>query len=75
MENKVDEIKISRVDLIRLVKFVEEANHLFHQPLYFQDAEIVNKFAKTNYPEIHHLYYTVLTDVIPKDLKKELWDY
>ena len=74
MENRVDEIKISRNDLIRLVKFVEEANDLFHQSMYYENSEVVKKFAKENYPEIRHLYYKVFDDIIPNDLKKELWD-
>jgi len=73
MDNKIDKLEISRDDLIRLVKFLEKSNELFHQPMNFKDATIVEKFATLQYPEIKHLYYDVFTHIIPDDLKKELW--
>lgn len=74
MDSKVDKIEITRDDLIRLIKFIESSNELFHQPMHYKDSAIVEKFAVLQYPEIKHLYYTVFTDIIPNDLKKELWD-
>lgn len=74
MDNKIDKIEISRSDLVRLVKFVEESNKLFHQQMSYTDASIVEKFAVVQYPEIRHLYYKVFDEIIPDDLKKELWE-
>ncbi len=72
-ENK-ETITILRADLIRLIKFIEESNSLFHQPMWYKDTSIVEKFAHSQYPEIRHLLYKVLTNVVPDDIKKELWD-
>ena len=74
MADKIEKIEISKADLIRLVKFIESSNDFFHQPMKYEEKSQVLDFAKTQYPEIHHLYYKVLDKVLSAEIKKELWD-
>jgi len=74
MDKDIEKIEISRSDLIRLTKFIEESNKLFHQQMRYRDQDIVQKFATEQYPEIRYLLYDLFTKMLPADIKKELWD-
>lgn len=58
-------IEIDLKDVQRLYFLIEKLNHLFHQPMYFEDNDIVRRFAEENYPEIRDLYYETLRDMVP----------
>ena len=74
MNKDIEKIEISRSDLIRLTKFIEESNKLFHQQMRYRDQDIVQKFATEQYPEIRYLLYDLFMKMLPADIKKELWD-
>ena len=62
LDNKIE---IDFKDVQRVYFLIEKLNHLFHQPMYFEDKDIVRKFAEENYPEIRDLYYETLRDIVP----------
>ena len=50
-------IKVETDEVIRVYRLLEALNDFFHQPLNFEDKNIVMSFARKNYPEIRELYY------------------
>ena len=65
-------IEIKDNDLREIYLLLEEINHLFHQPLYYEDKEMVKKFAKKHYKTIHKLYYETFWNYLSEDVKNEL---
>jgi len=57
-----------------LYDFLEAANALFHQPLNYQNTEVVEQFADKYYPKIRELYYTTLWEKLPEAKKKAILD-
>ena len=66
------EITFSVDDVLRIFKFLENSNELFHQPMRYENTEIVKKFANDNYSEIHELYYKTLWDKLPKEIQEKI---
>lgn len=69
MEKRI-EVDLSEVK--RVFYLLENINHLFHQPMYYRDTNIVESFANANYGEIKDLYYKVVWEWLPGDVKKEI---
>ena len=65
---------ISPAEVRRVYELLEKLQELFHQPLYYEDPGRVRKFAEANYGEIRELYYNVVWEWLPEDLRKELAD-
>jgi len=38
----------------------------------YEDIEIVKKFAKNHYSEIHELYYKTLWEKLPKEIQEKI---
>jgi hypothetical protein len=67
IEITVDEAK-------RVFRFLEKVHHLMHQPIYYQDAEVINKFVVEHYTEAKELYYHVVWSWLPEDVRAEIED-
>ena len=67
-----DKTQIKTQDLLRIYKLLEEVNDLFHQPLKYKNAEAVEKFAESHYPEIRDLYYEVVWNYLPPKIQQNL---
>jgi len=65
---------IEESQLLRVVKLLGDINHLFHQPLYYEDVEFVKKFADKFYPEIHDLYYNIVWEWLTNEVREEIED-
>jgi hypothetical protein len=59
-------------DARRVFDLLEKLNSLFHQPLGYRDIEIVQRFAEQNYQEIKDLYYRVVWEWLPEELRQEI---
>lgn len=57
-------------ELERLYELLEEMNQLLHQPLSYRDPEVMERFAEAHYPTLKALYYDVVWDWLPEDVKK-----
>lgn len=67
-------IEIDLAEAEQVFRFLEKANHLFHQPTYYKDPQMVEAFAKGNYPEIHKLYYDLVWSWFPKEFQNSLME-
>ena len=65
-------IQLSEKELTELYEFMEKANDLFHQPMRYNNLELVSKFADENYPLIKKYYYDVLWDKLPQDIQNKI---
>ncbi|MFZ3191943.1 MAG: hypothetical protein WA154_01900 [Moraxellaceae bacterium] len=65
IEVSVDEVK-------RAFNLLGEMNGLFHQPMRYEDPELVKSFAEANYQEIKDLYYNVVWEWVPASVKAEI---
>ncbi|CAM4126205.1 hypothetical protein FLBR109950_16065 [Flavobacterium branchiophilum] len=59
-------------ELIRLYRLLENLNTFFHQPMNFNDKDVVMDFAKKNYPEIKDFYYNIVWELLTEEFKKEV---
>ena len=66
------EIVFSIDEVLRVFKLLENANDLFHQPMKYEDIEMVKKFANDNYSKIHELYYETLWNKLPKEIQEKI---
>ena len=66
-----ESITVPLSEVKEVFDLLEDINHLFHQPLYYQDKETVDKFAEEKYQTIKRLYYDVTWDWLPKDVQKD----
>ncbi len=62
-------IEISLEDAQRVYRLMEDMNDFFHQPAKYNETE---KFAKKNYGEIKTLYYDVIWNWLPQDIKDDI---
>jgi hypothetical protein len=67
-------IEITLDEAKRVFRFLEKMHHLLHQPLYYRDPKTVERFASDNYVEAKELYYKVVWDWLPDDVRKEIED-
>jgi len=67
-----NDIKVPADEVVAIFDLLEEINHLFHQPLRYRDVDLVEQFAKRHYPEIHRLYYDVVSDLLPPEKRREI---
>ena len=65
-------LSIKKDEAIRIWRLLEEINDLFHQPAKTSDVEYVRAFATKNYPEIHEIYYNIIWNWFPAEVKKEI---
>jgi len=63
----LDEVK-------RVFDLLDKVNSLFHQPMRYEDPDMVKAFADSNYKEIHELFYNVVWDWLPESVKVEIVD-
>ncbi|ADZ92704.1 hypothetical protein [Marinomonas mediterranea] len=71
MDLKVD---VSVDEVKRVFDLLEKLNSLFHQPMKYEDSELVIAFAEANYKEISTLYYNVVWEWLPESVKAEIED-
>jgi hypothetical protein len=71
MGQKID---VSIDEVRRVFDLLEKVNSLFHQPMKYEDSELVKAFAETNYKEINDLYYNVVWEWLPEAVKTEIED-
>lgn len=69
MDQKVD---VSVDEVKRVFNLLEKVNSLFHQPMKYEDPELVKAFAEGNYKEISDLYYNVVWEWLPESVKAEI---
>lgn len=67
IEVSVDEVK-------RVFELLGEVNALFHQPLKYEDPNVVRAFSENNNDEICELYYNVVWGWLPETMKAEIED-
>ncbi|WP_078123681.1 hypothetical protein [Leptospira alexanderi] len=65
MEISLDKVK-------RVFKFLENVHDWMHQPLFYQNPELIEKFANENYKEAKELYYNIVWNWLPKETQKEI---
>lgn len=65
-------LSIKTDEAIRVWRLMEEINDLFHQPEKTRDIEYVERFKDKNYREIHDVYYKLLWNWFPVEVKKEI---
>ncbi len=65
-------VEIELDEARRVLDLLEKVNDLFHQPMKFKDAVQVEAFANENYQEIRLLYYDVVWDWMPEDVKEDI---
>ncbi|WP_039942018.1 hypothetical protein [Leptospira alexanderi] len=65
MEISLDKVK-------RVFKFLENVHDWMHQPLFYQNPELIEKFANENYKKAKELYYNVVWNWLPKETQKEI---
>ncbi|TQV82650.1 hypothetical protein FKG94_07945 [Exilibacterium tricleocarpae] len=58
----VDEVK-------RVYDLIERVHSFFHQPMNFPN---VDEFAENNYKEISEIYYNVIWNWLPEDMKESI---
>jgi hypothetical protein len=68
-ENMKREIEVDLEEIKRVFFLVEELHTFFHQPMNYSKAD---EFAKKNYKELKTIYYDILWEWLPNDVKKEL---
>jgi len=68
----MSKIEIELEDLKRVFFLLEDINHLFHQPMYFNDSDMVEAFADRNFDEIGELYYKVIWNLLPAEVQEEI---
>jgi hypothetical protein len=71
MGQKID---VSIDEVRRVFDLLEKVNSLFHQPMKYENSELVKAFAETNYKEINDLYYNVVWEWLPEAVKTEIED-
>ena len=67
-----EKITFTLDEVLKIFNLIENTNELFHQPMRYKDTEIVEKFAKENYPTISELYYKTLWDKLPEEIQKKI---
>lgn len=67
-----DTIKMKSDDLLRLYNVMEEIHDLLHQPLKYRDVQKMDDFVKGHYSDIKDLYYNVLWDYLPDDVRENI---
>ncbi len=64
-------IEVSLKEVQDVYDLLEEINHLFHQPMYYQDKEMVEIFAKKNHKKISELYYKKVWQWLPQEIQEK----
>jgi hypothetical protein len=65
-------VSVNLDEVLRVFEFLEAANDLLHQPLKYRDAQQVEKFASEHYQQLKELYYDVVWNWIPEEVREEL---
>lgn len=65
-------IKVSVDEVKRVFDLLGEMNGLFHQPMRYEDPELVKAFAEAHYQEIRDLYYSIVWEWLPASVKAEI---
>ena len=67
-----DRLEIKTDEVVRLYKLLEEMNDLFHQPMKYKNSDVVERFSDENYAEIKDLYYNVVWNWLPLEVKDKI---
>jgi hypothetical protein len=59
-------------EVVRVFRFLEKLHELMHQPLAYQNAQQVKAFIDVNYPELKELYYNVVWNWLPEQVKSHI---
>ncbi|WP_061248758.1 hypothetical protein [Leptospira alstonii] len=72
MKDDGKKIEVPLCEVKRLFEFLESVHHWMHQPLYYQSPELVEKFVRENYTAVKELYYDVVWNWLPQDIRNEI---
>lgn len=65
-------VKIPLQEVRRVFDFLEKAHELMHQPMAYRDPKRVERFVEDNYAEVRDLYYQVVWNWLPDEVRKEI---
>jgi hypothetical protein len=65
-------VKISLQEARRVFDFLEKAHELMHQPMAYRDPQRVERFVEDNYVEVRDLYYQVVWNWLPDEVRREI---
>jgi hypothetical protein len=68
------ELQIPLDEVIRVFRFLEKAHDLMHQPITYQDLRQVEDFVNANYSELRELYYRVVWNWLPENVRTDIED-
>lgn len=67
----ISKVEVDVEEIKRVYLLIEKFNEFLHQPANFSK---VDSFAKDIYPELREVYYRVMWEWLPNDLKDEIED-
>ena len=62
-------IEVPLDEVQRVYEMLEKLNGFFHQPLNFEEPKATYKWALDHYDTIHDLYYNVVWNWLPEDVR------
>jgi len=65
-------VQVNVNDVRRVYELLDKLRNLFHQPLYYRDPNVVERFADENYSEIMDLYYKTVWEWLPEDVRRSI---
>jgi hypothetical protein len=69
-----ERVQVPLEDARRVFAFLEKAHELMHQPLAYSDPKQVERFVRENYAEVRELYYRVVWNWLPDQVRREIED-
>ncbi len=67
-------IPIPLDEAVRVLRFLEKAHDLMHQPMTYRSGAQVEAFVEANYSEVRDLYYGVVWGWLPAEVRADLQD-
>ncbi len=67
-------LQIPLDEVIRVFRFLEKAHNLMHQPMAYRDFRQIEDFVEANYPEVRELYYRVVWNWLPEQVRTDVED-
>ena len=68
------QVSVPAHEVERVFRFLERVHHLMHQPMHYKDPEYVEAFAINNYPELKDLYYDIVWNWLPEEVRRDIED-
>lgn len=63
------EVTIKLEEVRRVYDLIQKIHYFFHQPMHYPDVE---KFATEHYSEMKEVYYKIVFEWLPEDVKAEV---